>query len=59
MSFAAWLMQLGPVLPESDALDEAIALHQRLRFDPAPPVRRDQERLAELARQLEAALKLG
>jgi hypothetical protein len=38
-------------------LDEAIELHQRLRFDPAPPQPSQHDRLAELARQLESALQ--
>ena len=55
--FACWLARLRPVLSNSKALDEAIALHQRLRFDPAPPQTSDQERLARLAAELEARLK--
>ena len=55
--FAAWLLGLRPSLPDSSLLEEAIALHQRLRFDPAPTVPAQQNRLAELAGQLESALK--
>jgi hypothetical protein len=55
--FARWLDRLRPSLPDTLALDEAIALHQRLRFDPAPPKPADRERLARLARELEAAMK--
>jgi protein-glutamine gamma-glutamyltransferase len=54
--FARWLARLRPVLSNSNVLDEAIALHQRLRFDPAPPQTSDQERLARLAAELEARL---
>jgi len=54
--FARWLARLRPVLSNSKVLDEAIALHQRLRFDPAPPQTSDQERLARLAAELEARL---
>ncbi len=57
--FAAWLVRLRPTLPDGHPLDEAIALHQRQRFDPAPPLQEEQERLAELARQLESAIKRG
>jgi hypothetical protein len=55
--FTRWLARLHPVFSNSTTLDEAIALHQRLRFDPAPPRASDQERLAQLAAELEAELK--
>ncbi len=55
--FGQWLIRLRASLPDSPALDEAIALHQRLRFDPAPPEPADQERLARLAKQLDGMLK--
>ncbi len=55
----AWLLRLRPLLPDSATLTEAVALHQRLRFDPAPPQQTEQERLAELAGALEAAIKRG
>jgi len=55
--FAAWLLCLRPILADSRMLDEAIELHQRLRFDPAPPQPSQHDRLAELARQLESALQ--
>jgi transglutaminase-like putative cysteine protease len=54
---AAWLMLLRPSLPDSNALEEAIQLHQSLRFDPAPTLPTQRERLAELTRQLEIAIK--
>ena len=57
LPFATWLMQLRPSLPDSNTLDEAIHLHQILRFDPAPSLGTQRERLAELTRQLEAAIK--
>lgn len=57
VSFAAWLERIRPELPEPNPLDEAIRLHQRLRFDPAPQPAGLAERLttltAELARLLE------
>jgi hypothetical protein len=56
-TFARWLAELGPKLGDIDTLNEAISLHQRLRFDPAPPRAADQERLAKLAAGLEAAIK--
>ncbi len=55
--FGAWFVGLRPDLADSCALDEAIALHQQLRFDPAPAVQVQQDRLAELAARLESALK--
>lgn len=54
--FAVWLARLRPSLPDTQLLDEAIALHQQIRFDPAPPPQDHRERLATLARQLEAGL---
>ena len=55
--FAEWLAQLAPSVSDSTILDEALALHQRLRFDPAPSHPEERERLAELVRQLNAILK--
>lgn len=57
--FADWLMRLRPTLPDSAALEEAIDLHQRLRFDPDPPRPSQRERLEELASQLAAAIRRG
>lgn len=57
--FGAWLLRLRASLPKSNVLDEAIELHQKLRFDPAPPLQSDRERLAELAKQLESEIKRG
>ncbi|MES2440410.1 MAG: transglutaminase-like domain-containing protein [Verrucomicrobiota bacterium] len=55
--FAEWLIRLRPTLPDAGVLDEALELHQRLRFDPAPSVPGEMDRLAELAKQLESAIK--
>ena len=57
--FGEWLAGLRPALTDASVLDEAIELHQRLRFDPLPRVQAEQERLAGLARQLETAIKPG
>jgi transglutaminase-like putative cysteine protease len=56
-TFARWLDRLRTVLDDGAVFDEAIALHQRLRFDPAPPLAADQERLAKLTARLETAIK--
>lgn len=55
--FARWLDRLRPMLANSKCLDEAISLHQRLRFDPALQQPADQERLARLAAELESQLR--
>jgi hypothetical protein len=55
--FAAWLMRLHPSLPDSRALEEAIELHQRLRFDPAAPRSSELQRLSELAGKLSTAIR--
>lgn len=57
--FGEWLAGLRPMIREPAVLDEAIELHQRLRFDPAPPEESRQKRLTELARQLEVSIKRG
>ena len=57
--FAAWLLRLRTTLPDSITLEEAIKLHQRLRFDPAPLLHSERERLIELAKQLEEQIKRG
>ncbi|MGL4401198.1 MAG: transglutaminase-like domain-containing protein [Luteolibacter sp.] len=56
-SFATWLMRLHPSLPDSRALEEAIELHQRLRFDPVAPQPSQQQRLSDLANQLSKAIQ--
>jgi hypothetical protein len=57
LPFGTWLMRLRSYLSDSGALEEAVELHQRLRFDPEPPPQPQRERLAELARQLESAIR--
>lgn len=52
LPFARWLERLQPVLPQSTCLHEAIAIHQRLRFDPAPPAADDQQRLVQLSEEI-------
>ncbi|NJM36774.1 MAG: transglutaminase domain-containing protein [Akkermansiaceae bacterium] len=53
-SFATWLMQLKI---DTSILNEAISLHQRLRFDPAPAAQTDQDRLVELTKKIENEVK--
>jgi hypothetical protein len=55
--FGQWLAGLDAHLTEKAALDEAIHLHQQLRFDPAPPPPCASARLAILTKQLAAALR--
>lgn len=52
--FAVWLDRLRPSLQDSGLLDEAIAIHQQLRFDPDPSPEERRLRLATLTRQLES-----
>jgi hypothetical protein len=56
LPFGEWLARLRPALQETLTLDEAIDLHQRIRFDPEPPAAGSQERLAILAKQLHVSL---
>lgn len=51
-TFAAWIAKLRPSIPDAASLDEAIAIHQQLRFDPAEPPPGAKERLEQLAREL-------
>ncbi len=55
--FGAWLGGLRETVPDTGTLDEAIDLHQRLRFDPAPHEESVRSRLTELAARLEAAIR--
>lgn len=56
--YGQWLAGLGPDLTDTALLDEAIGLHQRLRFDPAPAPAPATVRLIELTRRLEDALTM-
>lgn len=55
--FGSWLMRLRSILPDSSALEEAVDLHQRLRFDPLPQQPSQHQRLADLAERLESAIR--
>ncbi len=52
-----WLRQLQPLLPTESRLEETLALHDRIRFDPAWNDPSDQGRLAAMARQIRAELR--
>lgn len=56
-SFAAWLSRLRPLLPDHGSLDEAIQLHQRLRFDPQPAPDDHLPRLRQLVSRLERGIR--
>jgi hypothetical protein len=59
MPFGEWLAQTASMLENPALLEEAILLHQRLRFDPAPALPEARVRLEELTAQLASALKQG
>lgn len=56
-TFADWLSGLEGKLQDPSRLREAIALHQRLRFDPSPIPGDSARRLDELARDLASRLR--
>lgn len=57
VTFAVWLRGLaGHCVPDPD-LDEALEIHQRIRFDPAPPQASGESRLQILAEQIGASIK--
>ena len=58
-TFAVWLQRLGPDAVETALLDDAISIHQRLRFDPAAELPEDRARLVEISYQLGRALRKG
>ncbi len=57
LTFAQWLAPLRTRIGDHPALDEAIALHQRLRFDPSPAPAEAAPRLADLTRRISAELR--
>jgi hypothetical protein len=52
-----WLAQLAACLPDTRELDEALALHDRIRFDPAWAEPNDRERLATMVAQVRTLLR--
>lgn len=55
--FGAWIGMLAASLNNPHLLDDAVTLHQKLRFDPQPVTHEETERLGKLARDLEAELR--
>ncbi len=55
--YGEWLADLRPSLTDPNKLDEAISLHQRLRFDPVPTEEVWHARLVELTGQLEKEIR--
>jgi hypothetical protein len=55
--YAVWLRGLEESCVSSRELDEAIALHQRQRFDPAPPTAAEEDRLRSLVEGLSDVLR--
>jgi hypothetical protein len=56
-TFAAWLKRLNPAIADRRMLDDAIALHQRMRFDPAAEVPEDRAKLVEISKVIGEALR--
>ena len=57
VTFVQWLASLPDTHVPQDEFSEAITLHQRLRFDPNPPPSSDENRLAELSKDLEKKIR--
>ncbi len=57
--FGEWISELGPTVAQPDTIAEAVEIHQRARFDPAPIPTADQKRLDELVKEIRAMLKRG
>lgn len=55
--YAEWLLLLSPSLTNPCLLVEAVHLHQKLRFDPAPAIPDDRVCLETLVREIAAELK--
>lgn len=56
--YAEWLLLLAPSLTNPGQLEQAVNLHQKLRFDPAPAAPDDRVRLEILVKEIAADLKL-
>jgi len=59
LPFSQWLSGLRDALGDANHLNEAIQLHQRLRYDPRPPGSSPMERLKTLVDEIKARLKEG
>lgn len=55
--YGRWLLGLEHRFPSNRTVSEAVAIHQRLRFDPAPPSEADTQRLSELEREVRGHLR--
>ncbi|MGA0846156.1 MAG: transglutaminase-like domain-containing protein, partial [Luteolibacter sp.] len=55
-SYANWLMGLNKKIPDTQLLERAIFLHQRLRFDPGPVDEDISSELQKITEHLHAAL---
>jgi hypothetical protein len=56
-TYAQWLMGLDEYLEDPEMLQQIIALHQQLRFDPKPAAHEVHDQLVECVRRLEVRLK--
>ena len=56
-TFAAWLKNLNPAIADPKMLDDAIILHQRLRFDPVSESPEDRAKLAAISKVIGEALR--
>lgn len=56
LPFSRWLAGIRHTISEPEQLDEAILLHQRLRYDPAPLGSDPMERLRDLVENIKAKL---
>lgn len=57
LPFAMWLSRMRDAMPDAEKLDRAIAIHQRLRFDPEPPAPDDLHLLVGLVDELRNHLR--
>ncbi|MEP4076719.1 transglutaminase-like domain-containing protein [Haloferula sp.] len=58
MPLGSWLVGLSSIISNPAQLQEAIALHRAIRFDPSADPQDHNERLADLASQLQKELKV-
>ena len=56
-TYVQWLGGLSTILDDHESLQQAIALHQKLRFDPAPVDEEEMQTLAMLTEKLRAEVQ--